>query len=44
VTDYVQTNIDLATMEGANESARSAVNALLDASGSNTEGLDHPVN
>jgi uncharacterized protein with NAD-binding domain and iron-sulfur cluster len=33
--DYVQTNIDLATMEGANESARAAVNALLDASGSN---------
>lgn len=32
--DYVQTNIDLATMEGANESARAAVNALLDASGS----------
>ncbi len=35
--DYVQTNIDLATMEGANESARSAVNALLDASGSSAE-------
>jgi uncharacterized protein with NAD-binding domain and iron-sulfur cluster len=32
--DYVQTNVDLATMEGANESARAAVNALLDASGS----------
>jgi uncharacterized protein with NAD-binding domain and iron-sulfur cluster len=32
--DYVQTNIDLATMEGANESGREAVNALLDASGS----------
>jgi uncharacterized protein with NAD-binding domain and iron-sulfur cluster len=32
--DYVQTNIDLATMEGANESGRAAVNALLDASGS----------
>ncbi|MBD0322321.1 MAG: FAD-dependent oxidoreductase, partial [Aldersonia sp.] len=29
--DYVRTNVDLATMEGANESARSAVNALLDA-------------
>ncbi len=28
--DYVKTNIDLATMEGANESARAAVNALLD--------------
>ncbi|WP_232541985.1 hydroxysqualene dehydroxylase [Nocardia bovistercoris] len=32
--DYVRTNIDLATMEGANESARSAVNALLDVAGS----------
>ncbi|MDX6650915.1 MAG: hypothetical protein QOJ97_2866 [Solirubrobacteraceae bacterium] len=32
--DYVQTNVDLATMEGANESGRSAVNALLEASGS----------
>ncbi|MGE4428967.1 MAG: FAD-dependent oxidoreductase [Solirubrobacteraceae bacterium] len=35
--DYVQTNIDLATMEGANESARAAVNALLDAADSNAE-------
>ncbi|MCK9249107.1 MAG: FAD-dependent oxidoreductase [Solirubrobacteraceae bacterium] len=35
--DYVQTNVDLATMEGANESARAAVNALLDASDSNAE-------
>jgi uncharacterized protein with NAD-binding domain and iron-sulfur cluster len=35
--DYVRTNIDLATMEGANESARTAVNALLDVSGSNAE-------
>ena len=35
--DYVQTNIDLATMEGANESARAAVNALLEASGSNAQ-------
>ncbi|WP_084532777.1 FAD-dependent oxidoreductase [Nocardia fusca] len=32
--DYVRTNIDLATMEGANESARAAVNALLDVAGS----------
>ena len=32
--DYVQTDIDLATMEGANESARHAVNGLLDAAGS----------
>jgi uncharacterized protein with NAD-binding domain and iron-sulfur cluster len=35
--DYVQTNVDLATMEGANESGRAAVNALLDASGSKKE-------
>ncbi|WP_081511421.1 FAD-dependent oxidoreductase [Nocardia donostiensis] len=33
--DYVRTNIDLATMEGASESARTAVNALLDVAGSN---------
>ncbi|WP_435828289.1 hydroxysqualene dehydroxylase [Nocardia testacea] len=33
--DYVRTNIDLATMEGANESARAAVNALLEVTGSN---------
>ncbi len=32
--DYVQTDIDLATMEGANESARAAVNALLETAGS----------
>ena len=32
--DYVQTDIDLATMEGANESARAAVNALLESAGS----------
>ncbi|MFE2157856.1 FAD-dependent oxidoreductase [Streptomyces lydicus] len=32
--DYVATDIDLATMEGANESARRAVNALLDTAGS----------
>jgi uncharacterized protein with NAD-binding domain and iron-sulfur cluster len=35
--DYVQTNIDLATMEGANESGRAAVNALLAAAGSNAQ-------
>jgi uncharacterized protein with NAD-binding domain and iron-sulfur cluster len=28
--DYVKTDVDLATMEGANESGRAAVNALLD--------------
>ncbi|MFE5323611.1 FAD-dependent oxidoreductase [Paenibacillus sp. NPDC056579] len=33
-SDYVRTNTDLATMEGANEAARRAVNALLEASGS----------
>ena len=32
--DYVQTDVDLATMEGANESGRAAVAALLDAAGS----------
>ena len=32
--DFVRTNIDLATMEGANESARAATNALCAAAGS----------
>ncbi|WP_051712687.1 hydroxysqualene dehydroxylase [Spirillospora albida] len=32
--DYVRTNMDLATMEGANESGRAAANALLDAADS----------
>ena len=31
----MQTDIDLATMEGANESAREAANAILEAAGSN---------
>jgi uncharacterized protein with NAD-binding domain and iron-sulfur cluster len=35
--DYVQTDIDLATMEGANESGRAAVNALLEAAASNAD-------
>jgi uncharacterized protein with NAD-binding domain and iron-sulfur cluster len=35
--DYVRTDIDLATMEGANESGRAATNAILDASDSNAE-------
>ncbi|MFG2583122.1 hydroxysqualene dehydroxylase [Streptomyces malaysiensis] len=35
--DYVRTDVDLATMEGANESARRAVNALLDADDSGAE-------
>ena len=33
-SDYVRTYTDLATMEGANEAARRAVNAILDATGS----------
>jgi hypothetical protein len=33
-SDYVRTNTDLATMEGANEAARRAVNGVLAASGS----------
>ncbi len=35
--DYVRTDIDLATMEGANESGRAAANALLDAAGSRAD-------
>lgn len=35
--DYVRTDVGLATMEGANESARRAVNALLDADNSDAE-------
>ncbi|MGC5162436.1 hydroxysqualene dehydroxylase [Rhodococcus sp. DT1] len=35
--DYVRTDIDLATMESANESARAAVSALLVASGSTAQ-------
>ncbi|MGY5044151.1 hydroxysqualene dehydroxylase [Streptomyces sp. 900105755] len=38
--DYIRTDVDLATMEGANESARRAVNALLDADGSDAERCD----
>jgi uncharacterized protein with NAD-binding domain and iron-sulfur cluster len=33
-SDYVRTNTDLATMEGANEAARRAVNGILDSAGS----------
>ncbi len=33
--DYIQTDVDLATMEGANESGRDAANAVLEAAGSN---------
>jgi 15-cis-phytoene desaturase len=32
-SDYVKTNTDLATMEGANEAARRAVNGVLDLTG-----------
>ncbi|WP_405135619.1 FAD-dependent oxidoreductase [Nocardia sp. NBC_01388] len=32
--DYLRTNVDLATMEGANEGGRMAANAVLDAAGS----------
>jgi uncharacterized protein with NAD-binding domain and iron-sulfur cluster len=35
--DYVQTDIDLATMEGGNESGRAAVEALLHQAGSSAE-------
>ena len=36
-SDFVRTHTDLATMEGANEAARRAVNAILAASGSGAE-------
>lgn len=36
-SDYVRTYTDLATMEGANEAARRAVNSILQVSGSNKE-------
>jgi uncharacterized protein with NAD-binding domain and iron-sulfur cluster len=36
-SDYVRTNTDLATMEGANEAARRAVNCILDKSESKAE-------
>jgi uncharacterized protein with NAD-binding domain and iron-sulfur cluster len=39
-SDYVRTFTDLATMEGANEAARRAVNAILEASGSDAERCD----
>ena len=38
--DYVRTYTDLATMEGANEAARRAVNAILDATGSRATRCD----
>jgi 15-cis-phytoene desaturase len=39
-SDYVKTNTDLATMEGANEAARRAVNSILLASGSDEDYCD----
>jgi uncharacterized protein with NAD-binding domain and iron-sulfur cluster len=36
-SDYVRTHTDLATMEGANEAARRAVNGILEAAGSSAE-------
>jgi uncharacterized protein with NAD-binding domain and iron-sulfur cluster len=39
-SDYVRTHTDLATMEGANEAARRAVNGILDASGSDQRRCD----
>ena len=39
-SDYVRTNTDLATMEGANEAARAAVNGILDAVGSDQRRCD----
>jgi uncharacterized protein with NAD-binding domain and iron-sulfur cluster len=39
-SDYVRTFTDLATMEGANEAARRAVNAILDASDSDSDRCD----
>jgi len=47
-SDYVQTNVDLATMEGANEAARCAVNGILKAESSSETPcklwrLEHPA-
>lgn len=36
-SDYVRTNTDLATMEGANEAARRAVNSIIQVSGSSAD-------
>lgn len=36
-SDYVRTNTDLATMEGANEAARRAVNCIIDADGNKSD-------
>jgi uncharacterized protein with NAD-binding domain and iron-sulfur cluster len=39
-SDFVRTNTDLATMEGANEAARRAVNGILEATGSSARRCD----
>ncbi len=39
-SDYVRTHTDLATMEGANEAARRAVNGILEATGSSAPRCD----
>ena len=39
-SDFVRTYTDLATMEGANEAARRAVNGILDATRSNAKRCD----
>ena len=39
-SDYVKTNTDLATMEGANEAARRAVNSILQAEKSDEDYCD----
>jgi uncharacterized protein with NAD-binding domain and iron-sulfur cluster len=39
-SDFIQTNTDLATMEGANEAARRAVNGVLKATGSRAKPCD----
>jgi uncharacterized protein with NAD-binding domain and iron-sulfur cluster len=47
-SDYVQTNTDVASMEGANEAARRAVNGVIEASGASVPqcavwDLDEPI-
>ncbi len=42
-SDYVVTNTDLATMEGANEAARRAVNAILTKEGQPADCVIHPL-
>jgi len=42
-SDYVKTYTDLATMEGANEAARRAVNCIIDASGNNAKNANYGI-